>query len=612
LAGEHTEALEAIQYLLTSGELLGYLTHMKDKGKILIGQCGSLIEAIKKKDDYIKLGFHPNIIVIHPKDYELAIINDDDINDEEIKVKYQRESKKDISKIKIKYGANVLGGNVGCDEYIINQLKIKIEQLTNEADKLIKYDNIQQRHLLLIYCFSPKINHILRTTYPRLTVDLCESFDRLQKRILCSILGQYDEASLPEEIWKHACLSLNEGGIGIRSATSIAKVAFLASAVDCLDSTQSIYPPLKDALQINSEDECTVQYASEMRKVIEYINGIQTKDQNEPITLDSVKEMGKVTKDKQAIEKRQHELTLLLEKSRKSEFIKTISFSKIAWITSASCDSASRWLGVAPKSPVTTFSSHQFRILVNLRLYLEQPELNSGQCCNCKSRRGNNSAYTIMDLQCLHCLTCPKNGLGIRIHNGMNLQLNALCNATGLKTKVEPHGCFNTIESIGRYTDKEMNTRPDVLIFKAISGRHDVIVDTSITSPTTITSVSRTMTIEESIIPDRAGGVLYKKKNDKYYQIAKDNHLELKTFLFETTGRIYHKSMDFLSSSILNRFNSAYKNGFFLKKYWLDRISCTFQRHCAIEIGDKLKYLNGIQFTDVHYENRNDFINGLA
>ena len=89
----------------------------------------------------------------------------------------------------------------------------------------------------------------------------------------------------------------------------------------------------------------------------------------------------------------------------------------------------------------------------------------------------------------------------------------------------------------------------------------------------------------------------------KYYQIAKDNGLEFKTLLFETTGRMYHKSIDF-TSSILNRFNSGYKNGFFLKKYWLDRISCTFQRHVANGIIDKLKYLNGIQYTEVHYENQ--------
>ena len=41
-------------------------------------------------------------------------------------------------------------------------------------------------------------------------------------------------------------------------------------------------------------------------------------------------------------------------------------------------------------------------------------------------------------------------------------------------------------------------------------------------------------------------------------------------------------------------------------------VSCTFQRHVANVIIDKLKYLNGIQYTEVHYENRNDFINGLA
>jgi len=221
LAGEHTETIEAVKYLLTSGELLGYLTHMKDKGKILIGKCDSLLEAIRRKEEYIELGFHPNIIVIHPDNYEFDEIQLENIDDKRMKSKCQHEIQKDIASVKINYGANVLGASVGCDEYIINQLKIKIEQLKIEANKLINFKNIQQRHLLFIYCFSPKINHILRTTYPRLTVDLCESFDKIQKKILCSIIGQYDEDSIPEEVWQHACLSINEGGIGIRRASSI-------------------------------------------------------------------------------------------------------------------------------------------------------------------------------------------------------------------------------------------------------------------------------------------------------------------------------------------------------------------------------------------------------
>ena len=69
-------------------------------------------------------------------------------------------------------------------------------------------------------------------------------------------------------------------------------------------------------MQDNSEVS-TVKYASEIKNCIEYINEIQIRNQSEPITLDSVKELGRVAKDRQVIEKRQHELTLLLEITRK-------------------------------------------------------------------------------------------------------------------------------------------------------------------------------------------------------------------------------------------------------------------------------------------------------
>jgi uncharacterized coiled-coil protein SlyX len=273
---------------------------------------------------------------------------------------------------------------------------------------------------------------------------------------------------------------------------------------------------------------------------------ILIRNQEESITLDSVKEMGKIAKDRLTIEKRQHELTLLVEKFKKSEFMKTVSNKKTGWITSSSCDSASRWIAVAPKSPSTTFTDQQFRILLNLRLHLEQPDLNSGQKCNCKIPRKNTSPMVYQ--QCLHCITaCAKNGFGIKTHNAINLELSALCNATGLKTKIEPHGCFNTIESLSRYTDKEMNTRPDVLIFKAFNGRSNVIIDTSITTPIPIKD-GATMSRDDSTAPEKALHALDRKKIDKYFQIAKDNGLEFITFLFETTGRMYNKSITFLHS----------------------------------------------------------------
>jgi hypothetical protein len=93
---------------------------------------------------------------------------------------------------KQQYGAKVVGSRVGTDEYILHHLQEKATELKIESDKLIECDDIQQRYLFLRWCYGSKINHILRTTYPSLTQDLATSFDNSKKKVLCSLLQQFE------------------------------------------------------------------------------------------------------------------------------------------------------------------------------------------------------------------------------------------------------------------------------------------------------------------------------------------------------------------------------------------------------------------------------------
>jgi len=67
---------------------------------------------------------------------------------------------------------------------------VKAEKLDAEASLLIEYPDLQQRFHLLRWCFSEKINYLLRTIPPELTEELASNFNLIKKRIICSILDQ--------------------------------------------------------------------------------------------------------------------------------------------------------------------------------------------------------------------------------------------------------------------------------------------------------------------------------------------------------------------------------------------------------------------------------------
>ena len=92
-----------------------------------------------------------------------------------------------------------------------------------------------------------------------------------------------------------------------------------------------------------------------------------------------------------------------------------------------------------------------------------------------------------------------------------------------------------------------------------------------------------------------------------YDPIAKANNLKFHPIIFETTGSMHSESLAFIKE-LLKLFDDRYQGGTLLKKYWLDRISCSYQHQVAQAIRDKLRYLKGIRYSQGVFENRADFI----
>jgi hypothetical protein len=82
-----------------------------------------------------------------------------------------------------KYGMVLLGSPIGSTELIINYLQNKISEVKHECDRLIQLENPQTKFLLLYYCFSRKINHLLRSISPALAIEhLVNPFNNILKK----------------------------------------------------------------------------------------------------------------------------------------------------------------------------------------------------------------------------------------------------------------------------------------------------------------------------------------------------------------------------------------------------------------------------------------------
>ena len=106
----------------------------------------------------------------------------------------------------------------------------------------------------------------------------------------------------------------------------------------------------------------------------------------------------------------------------------------------------------------------------------------------------------------------------------------------------------------------------------------------------------------------RAADARYQQKMDTYDAIATANNLKFHPIIFETTGSMHPESQKFIMK-LLEVFNHHYQGGALFKKYWLDRISCSYQHQVAKAIRDKLSYLKGQRYCQGVFENRPNYIN---
>ena len=287
------------------------------------------------------------------------------------------------------------------------------------------------------------------------------------------------------------------------------------------------------------------------------------------------------------------------------KFILSKSLKHHAWILSLELNMSATFLNVIPKCPSMTFDNSQFRILVNLRLFLDQPDLLPGIRCDC-------ARNPTVDNRCHHMLTsCSKMAFGLRVHNSVLNTLKECLQSGGLMVTREPMHMFQGVfDADSQFTEKEKNMRPDLYIHGKRDSAYEVykniVIDASWIHPFPIYG-NAPYTEEKSLTRELHGKRRLQEKRDKYEAIATANNLKFYPIIFENTGGIISESYEYLQE-LLKVFSGGYKEGALLRQYWKNRISCAYFHSVATEIQTKIKYLTGARYVDQRYENRASFI----
>jgi len=587
--------LQCMEYLNQEGPKYGYIMH-KTEGACLLGKCGSMSLALLRKQEVLDLGFHTSMVKIHPDDMLVNDLQDNGNIDEDL---LQYELNMNREQRLIEFGASVLGNYIGTDEFVRASLIKKLAKINNEATILSEHTNAQQALLFLRVCFTPKFDYILRTMPTRYTGFLTPQITKMKRSILNAILNS--EHGITDAQFIQAELSIHDGGMGLRFPNVIRHAGSASSKYDSiLSRTDGGFKDLLDQ---------DIPWVREFYSSLDLLSKLaSTNDNTITLSINSIRELEKTTNDGGVDAKTlQSKLSNLVTKAYTKRFKDSLdSPSALAVFTSVSDPDGGpqSFLTAIPTSPTKTFSDPAFRILMLRFLNIPIPALNGTPVmCDC-FKSVKDGIHARIDSRGDHCACCPRNGFGINIHNAALLVIQQIAQAAGKTAKREPVNVFAAVRRnpniAVNFTEKQIASRPDLLIQNLTGPNPKALLDVTITTPN-----PSGVTLAQARIPLRAASIRFDEKNKKYLDISKACRLAFHPIVFETTGRMHSSSRTFIRS-LLKNISGGFRDGALLRRFWLEKLMCTVHQQVANSILDKVNLQCGQRFIIGNYENRPD------
>ena len=451
------------------------------------------------------------------------------------------------------YGAVLLGSPVGSDAFCINFLNETLSKLKDEAQKLMELNDSQSAFLLLKKCFSNKIQHLLRTTPPRLTIShLIDPFNALVHKIFANIL-KIDRLS--DVVFQQCQLDVSDGGLGLGVAHFTAQTSFCASFIESFSSVEEKVADVRSAIANPSLSTQILAYT----QAVSYIN-------YEAFNPSTILDLH-LTKS----EKLQRLFSASFKKSQTADFMSLISQSKedTARLVSSASTESSAFLQAIPKTPKLTASSIVFNTMLLRRLGCNIPQIRPTRCI-C-------SNHTLIDPFGVHLIACKHGPERHQTHDFMVQEMDSCIKSCGLYSKPERTNYFRSI-------DNTNGKRPDLEI-RGLDRGH--LGDVMITDP-----ISSQLTLTNSTVSGRAALNAERIKNAKFLENSSAAQMLFSPFVFETYGR-WGPSLGKFFTTLMNHGSvfTGIEVGS-LTNYWRRRISFVLQKSIAVGILSRMGRLN--------------------
>ena len=343
-------------------------------------------------------------ILIHPDDVELKPTLD----------------REEVSEAKLRYGVKLLGSYIGSDEYIDNQLQVKLHELQEEATRLIENTYAQDGLVLFQRCFNLKINYLMRTMPPYRLQRFIAGFEAIQRAIVQHLVG----ADITDQTFRRMKLAINQSGLGLGFLPETSHASYIASIVATQDSIKRVYPQL---LQPNEGS------GHQIASMISFEESVTHLQQSMPeLTVANVfGELATTGKTLQA------KFTEKMVHSKLEEFLADLhnpmrhpDRREIPLVHGAIDDHAGAWMLTIPKTELLRMSDQQVAVALRNRFYIDQCCSPTNLCCDCQAK-------TRLDPKGYHICTCHKGGGAQRTHDELK---NYICNAgcySGFQVKAE-------------------------------------------------------------------------------------------------------------------------------------------------------------------------------
>ena len=145
-------------------------------------------------------------------------------------------------------GIRVLGAPLGSRAFAARFCEERLADTQAFRDAILRGPELQHVWLLIYFCLTPRINHLLRQTPPSLVSHGATCHDSITAGALAELMGYQSLDDIPADALAQMRLPPRLGGLGLRDSSRLSPAAYWASWADCLPVLVQRFPAFGNML----------------------------------------------------------------------------------------------------------------------------------------------------------------------------------------------------------------------------------------------------------------------------------------------------------------------------------------------------------------------------